>query len=79
MGRRRRKIVRLPKRSLPKVFLCPKCGEDAVRVIMGGKEATAVATCGKCGLRAEIQTNPNDEPVDVYCKLTDKFYAKELV
>lgn len=71
--------MRLPKKSLPKVFLCPKCGEDAVRVTMGGKEAPAIATCGKCGLRAEVQTSPQDQPVDVYCKFTDKFYTKELV
>lgn len=71
--------MRLPKRSLPKVFLCPKCGEDAVRVAMGGKELLAIATCGKCGLRAEIQTSPKDQQVDIYCKFTDKFYAKELV
>ena len=79
MGRRKRKVVRLPKRSLPKIFLCPKCGEDAVKVTMDGKEVPAIVACGKCGLKAEIQVSLQDQPVDIYCKFTDKFYAKELV
>jgi len=79
LGRRKRKIVRLPKRRLPKIFLCPKCGEDAVKVTMGRKEVSAAVVCGKCGLRAEIPVSPQDQPVDLYCEFTDKFYAKELV
>ncbi len=79
MGRRRKRVVRLPKKSLPKVFLCPKCGDNAVRVSMGGKDLSATVACGKCGLKAEIQLAPKDQAIDAYCKFTDKFYSKALV
>jgi len=78
MGRRRRKVVKLPKKKLPKTFLCPKCGEEAVRVIME-KAAPAIVMCGKCGLKAEISVSPQDQLVDLYCKFTDKFYSGALV
>ena len=78
MGRRKRKVVRLPRKRLPKTFLCPKCGEEAIRVSME-KDANATVICGKCGLKAEIVSSPQDQPVDLYCKFNDKFYAGELV
>ncbi len=79
MGRRRKRVIRLPRKSLPRVFLCPKCGENAVRVNMGGKDMPATVACGRCGLKAEIQLSPQDQAIDIYCKFTDRFYSKELV
>ena len=78
MGRRKRKVVRLPKKKLPKTFLCPKCGEDAVNVIID-KTVPATVMCGKCGLKTEVPVSPQDQAVDLYCKFTDKFYSGELV
>jgi transcription elongation factor Elf1 len=78
MGRRKRKIVRLPKKKLPKTFLCPKCGEEAVRVTME-KTLPAKVMCGKCGLKLDISASPQDQLVDLYCKFTDKFYSGDLV
>lgn len=75
MGRRRRKIVRPPRRQLPTIFLCPRCGVTAVYV--ASKDATqARVTCGNCGFGIEVPISPTDKPVDLYCKFTDSFYAK---
>lgn len=74
MGRRRRKVVRFPKKKLPKVFLCPKCGVNAVHVMVKD-EVNSLVKCGNCGFEVEVPVSPTDEPVDLYCKFTDKFYA----
>ncbi|MHC4537870.1 MAG: hypothetical protein ACYS6K_28390 [Planctomycetota bacterium] len=78
LGRRRRKVVRLPKRRLPKIFLCPNCSLEAVRVSMKKTEHVADATCGNCGMAATFTIVRADEPIDVYCKFTDKFYAGDM-
>ncbi|MHA2313727.1 MAG: hypothetical protein ACXACF_00335 [Candidatus Hermodarchaeia archaeon] len=78
MVRRKRKIVRFPRKQIPKIFSCPKCGVTAVNVVLEKEKQTATVTCGKCNLRAELQTGPADQAIDVYCKFTDKFNVGEL-
>lgn len=76
MGRRRKKVVHIPKKRLPKFFSCPRCGKETVKVELfredGGR---AVAQCSSCGLKEEFQVKPAQREVDVYCMLTDRVYS----
>jgi transcription elongation factor Elf1 len=76
MGRRRRKVVRIPKKKLPTVFLCPRCGKQSINVeIFTGGERAKVR-CGSCELTQELDTRPALSEIDIYCKFTDIFYSR---
>jgi transcription elongation factor Elf1 len=76
MGRRRKKVVRIPKKRLPKFFSCPKCGKETVRVEIFRDEGSAVAGCSSCGFQEEFyEVKPAQGEVDVYCMLTDRVYG----
>ncbi|MGQ9538214.1 MAG: hypothetical protein ACUVTE_01305 [Candidatus Bathycorpusculaceae bacterium] len=74
MGRRRRKVIRIPKKHLPKFFSCPICGKEAVRVEMFRNEEKAIVSCGNCGAREEFPIKQALSEIDVYCMFTDKIY-----
>ncbi|MHC1590330.1 MAG: hypothetical protein ACXQTQ_05135 [Candidatus Hecatellaceae archaeon] len=79
MGRRRRrKVVKIVRKTLPKVFVCPRCGARSVKVLMKAGTGKAKVTCSICGLTAELPVSPSSQPVDIYCQFSDLFYARKL-
>ena len=75
MGRRRKRMVHIPKRRLPKFFSCPKCGKETVSVKIFREDGNAIAGCSSCGLQGEFQIKFAQSEVDVYCMLTDSVYS----
>ena len=75
MGRRRKKVVRVPKKRLPKFFSCPKCGKQTVKVELFRDESRALAGCSSCSVQEEFSIKPALGEVDVYCMLTDRVYG----
>jgi len=76
LGRRRKKVVHIPKKHLPKFFSCPRCGKETVKVEISRAEGGhAVVQCSSCGLKEEFQVKPAQAEVDVYCMLTDRVYG----
>ena len=79
MGRRRRNVVRIPKKKLPTVYLCPRCGKQAINVeIFPGGEHAKVR-CSSCELTEELDTRPAFVAIDIYCQFTDLFYSRLAV
>lgn len=77
MGRRRRKVVKIVRRKLPMLFLCPRCGKNTVKATINNKRSRAFVVCSNCKLNATLPSNPQMSEVDAYCLFVDKYYLGE--
>ncbi len=75
MGRRRRRVIRIVKKKLPTVFVCPRCGEEAVRVTIAKDTGHATVLCALCNLKDDFPAHPAAQPIDIYSYFTDRFYG----
>ncbi|MFQ5710585.1 MAG: hypothetical protein ACE5GD_02270 [Candidatus Geothermarchaeales archaeon] len=79
MGRRRRKrIIKTIKRTIPSIFNCPNCGAQAVIVKIDRSHLSAMVTCGYCNLMWNTEIRTFEERVDVYSRFVDAFLEGEL-
>jgi transcription elongation factor Elf1 len=80
LGRRRKRIIKAPKKGLPKVFSCPKCGEESVRVVISRDNHVASVICGnqKCAMSTEVPVSNVEQAVDAYCKFADMYHSGKL-
>ena len=76
MGRRKRRVVKIPKKKLPQIFVCPKCGKESVKIAIAPGVTNATVQCGSCGLKEQLTITRVDQPVDIYCRFIDKFYGE---
>lgn len=74
--RRRRKIIQRPRRTIPKIFVCPNCGAQSVNVKKMGDKYVVI--CGNCGLREEFEERPRWAPVDYYNAFVDHFLEGKI-
>ena len=65
------------KRTLPKVYACPRCGVIAVRVARKPDGLLSIA-CGSCGLSQEMPLEGKREPIDLYNEFVDRFMAGRI-
>lgn len=79
MGRRRRKVVKIQRRKLPELFLCPRCGKNTVNSTINKKKGQAVVVCSNCRLNATFQSEPLMGEVDAYCLFVDRYYGRETL
>jgi len=85
MGRRKRRKSRAllrPRKVIPKIFLCPRCGQKTVKVWVVNdketKEKRVIVKCGSCLLEASFQYIEIFQPVDYYHKFIDMYYEGKL-
>jgi transcription elongation factor Elf1 len=72
MGRRRRKVYKPVRKTLPKIFNCPRCGSPSVRVLK--KEEGYHVTCGSCNLSYDTNPTRRREVIDIFNEFVDAFY-----
>jgi transcription elongation factor Elf1 len=78
MGRKRRKVIKVFKKTLPKILACPVCGNISL-VVNRKSEDKVVIKCGTCKLSYEYHASKNKENIDIYNEFVDKINRNEII
>ncbi len=79
MGRRKtRKVIKREPKRLPKVFRCPRCGEQSVVVDLDRVLNQGRIRCGRCQLSAKLPIHSLTQTIDVYAKFLDLYYEGKI-
>ena len=80
MGRRRKRKTPTARvqRRLPKIFTCPNCGKDAIRIQYDRDRTSADVSCGACKIQATISTNSLMEAIDVFGDFIDRYDSGDI-
>lgn len=77
MGRKRRKVIKIFKKTLPKILACPICGNISLVVDRVSDEKVKIK-CGTCKLLYEYNVSKNKEKIDIYNEFVDKVNRGEI-
>jgi transcription elongation factor Elf1 len=77
LGRRRRRVIKIVKKTLPKVYTCPQCGMVSIRVFFK-EDNLARIVCGNCGLKHDYSLETKRQPIDIYNEFVDEFMSGRL-
>jgi transcription elongation factor Elf1 len=77
MGRRKRRVIRIVRRKLPKVFNCPRCGINAIRVTFPELNSAKVV-CGSCHISHIYNLEKRKEVIDIYNMFIDDYNAGKI-
>jgi transcription elongation factor Elf1 len=75
MGRRRKQVIKIVRRSLPELYLCPKCGKNTVKATISKTKNRATVICSSCGLKSGFEATSSMIAVDAYCSFVDHYYS----
>jgi transcription elongation factor Elf1 len=76
-GRKRKKVVKRMKKTIPKIFACPSCGEKTLTININRTEGIASIKCGRCNIDDSVSVSRVEEAVDAYGKFIDRYYGQE--
>lgn len=74
-GRKRKKVVKKVKKTIPKIFACPNCGEKSLSVIIDKENYIAIVKCGRCNISDSVEIVSIEDAVDAYGKFIDRYYG----
>jgi len=76
-GRKRKKVVKRMKKTIPKIFACPSCGEKTLSISINRDQGLATVKCGRCNIEDNVSVSRGAEAVDAYGKFIDRYYGQE--